>query len=237
MIPLMHTSIHLAALAAVLVLLGGLWRHGGHIVPDVSSSSLRPSDSASSNHEKVKVQVSIESLCIDSKVYILQELVPTFCSPLSEVMDLEVVVFGNAQLHTDRRTVTCQHGEAECDANVYEQCAINNFVYPSRYLPFLACLFENLPMGHAETAYDASYFAQCARVAALDFSTIAACHTMDAWAMQIQSATRTPPHDHVPWLMVDGVATPEDKSSLATIVCDALAKKGGQHSFCETIEV
>ena len=149
----------------------------------------------------------IESLCIDSKEYILQELMPTFASPLSEVMDLDVIVFGNAHLHTADQTVTCQHGEAECDANVYEQCAIDNYIYPSRYLPFLACLFVSLPMGHADTPYDASLFAACAREAALDFGALQTCHDKDAWPMQVQSAAKTPSdHTYVPWLVVEGGA-------------------------------
>lgn len=186
--------------------------------------------------DKVHVQISIESLCIDSKIYMLKQVLPVFLdSPLSTLMDLEIVVFGNAQLHTAAQTVTCQHGVAECDANIYEQCAIDNYIYPSRYLPFLGCLFETLPMGHADVAYDASYFAQCARVAALDFSTLATCHAKDAWAMQVQSSVKTPPHDHVPWIVVDGVHVSDenDTASLADIVCQALKKKGGHVSYCD----
>ena len=255
----------LAALAVATILLRGLWRSTnknnrretlaavaneesdlsrllmlGNSVQDAKSTNLRVHGSNSIAQDKsslsVSVQVSIESLCIDSKNYLRDQLVPTFASPLREVMDLQVVVFGNAHLHTDTQTVTCQHGNAECDANIYQQCAIDNFVYPARYLPFLACLFEALPMGHADVPYDVSYFAECARVGALDFRALQACHSLDAWAMQVQSAAKTPSdHDHVPWVVIDGVYVPEDKSSLDVLVCEALEKKGGKNAYCDTI--
>jgi interferon gamma-inducible protein 30 len=203
---------------------------------EATAQQLRRVDDAS-KAVSVQVQISIESLCIDSKKYMLEQVIPVFSSPLSTIMDLEIIVYGNAQLNTATQTVTCQHGAAECDANIYEQCAIDNFVYPARYLPFLGCLFETLPMGHADVPYDVSYFAQCARTAALDFSTLAKCHTHDAWAMQVQSSVKTPSHDHVPWLVVDGVHVSDenDTASLANIVCVALEKKGGQTPYCDSL--
>ena len=252
-VPLTQLPGRLAVFVLATILVFGLWNGINHnqeatrsrdsgsdpsrlllesMVTPSSTGSLRSGD----NSQSVTVQVSIESLCIDSKNYVLEQLVPTFASPLGEVMDLQVVVFGNAHLHTDTRTVTCQHGDAECDANVYQQCAIDNFVYPSRYLPFLACLFETLPMGHADAPFDVSYFAQCARSSALDFRALQSCHTADAWAMQVQSAAKTPSnHDHVPWVVIDGVYVPEEQSSLPNIICEALQKKGGSNAFCDTL--
>lgn len=239
----------LAALAVVAILLRGLWHTTAADDGDDKSDPTRrlmlwkPTKTnnnlqtkAESSSLPVSVQVSIESLCIDSKNYMHEQLVPTFASPLSDIMELQVIVFGNAHLHTDTQTVTCQHGDAECDANVYQQCAIDNFVYPTRYLPFLACLFETLPMGHADVPYDVSYFAACARESALDFRALQACHSLDAWAMQVQSAAKTPTdHDHVPWVVIDGVYVPEEQASLAHVVCEALHKKGGTNAYCKTL--
>ena len=238
------------AVVLAMILLGGLWWNGkaGSLFATkqvfrtrslmVDPTTLRHGSSSSSIAEntKVSVQVSIEALCIDSKNYMLDELVPTFASPLSQVMDLQVVVFGNSKLDTAAQTVTCQHGAAECDADVYQQCAIDNFIYPSRYLPFLACLFETLPMGHAESPYDTSYFIHCAVRSALDFRSLQACRAKDAWAMQVQSAAKTPAdHDHVPWVVVDGVHVSEDDTHLSEVVCEVLEKKGGESSYCDTL--
>lgn len=246
LVPLMHIPGRLAALTVAIILLWGLWQSNDK-KRTISESSdptrmlllnpyLRSRDDTAEKSMTVSVQVSIESLCIDSKNYILDQLVPTFASPLGEVMDLQVVSFGNAHLHTDTRTVTCQHGNAECDANIYQQCAIDNFVYPTRYLPFLSCLFATLPMGHADALYDVSYFATCARESALDFRALQACHSQDAWAMQVQAAAKTPAdHDHVPWVVIDGTYTPEDQSSLSHLICQALQKKGGSNALCDTL--
>ena len=97
-----------------------------------------------SSLRRVRVQVFIEALCIDSKRFVLHELVPAYELLTNQVVNLDVVVFGNARISEDddddekphlmarsvlrsgspRRKVTCQHGPAECDANSYEQCAM-----------------------------------------------------------------------------------------------------------------
>lgn len=226
----------------------GLWpRHkNNNGVEEIRVPHLRSNGSSNNdNSNKVSVQVSMESLCIDSKNYMLEQVVPTFLhSPLGGddgVMELEIVMFGNAHLHAATQTVTCQHGAAECDANVWESCAIDNFVYPTRYVPFLACLFggdgvDGLPMGRSDTPYDAAVFARCARRTALDFAALQRCHDEDGWAVQVQAAAQTPAaHDHVPWLVVDGRHVQDQGLPLAQVVCQALQRKGGSHKFCNQL--
>jgi hypothetical protein len=180
----------------------------------------------------VKVQVSLEALCIDCKHFVLEQLVPTWNELSAAVLDLEVVVFGNSRLSTATQTVTCQHGVAECDANVYEQCAIDNYPYPARYLPFLECLYTELPMGKADTPFRPSLFATCARRAALDVGELQACHAHDAWPMQVQASVKTPKdHDHVPWVVVEGQYVSEEQS-FKEVVCEAYKNKGGSHASC-----
>jgi interferon gamma-inducible protein 30 len=181
---------------------------------------------------RVRVQVSLEALCIDCQHFVLEQLVPTWNELSSAVLDLEVVIFGNSHLSTATQTVTCQHGAAECDANVYEQCAIDNYPYPDRYLPFLECLYTELPMGKAVTPFAPSLFATCARRAALDVGALQACHAHDSWPMQVQSAAKTPKdHDHVPWVVVEGQYVSEEHS-FQEVVCEAYRKKGGRHAAC-----
>ena len=43
---------------------------------------------------------------------------------IGEIVNLTAAPYGNAQIDTTTQTVTCQHGDAECSANVYEQCGI-----------------------------------------------------------------------------------------------------------------
>mmetsp|Transcript_16065 Transcript_16065/g.44221 ORF Transcript_16065/g.44221 Transcript_16065/m.44221 type:complete len:247 (-) Transcript_16065:79-819(-) len=183
--------------------------------------------------EPVTVQVSLEALCIDSKNYVQNDLASTFNTLGPSVMDLSVIAYGNAKLDNSTQQIICQHGDAECDANSYQQCAIS--VYPShRYMPFLECLFATLPMGKRPDLFPASTFAGCARRSALDWNTIRSCHDdpSENWRLQVEAAKNTPSdHDHVPWVVLDGVHVSEN-TSLLQAVCDAYSQRGGKDPAC-----
>jgi hypothetical protein len=68
----------------------------------------------------VKVNVYVEALCIDSKAYFESQLVPTFATLGTMIMDLDVVVFGNAKLsQNDTNGVQCQHGPGTVQASLF----------------------------------------------------------------------------------------------------------------------
>lgn len=204
-------------------------KHGAKQVKKATKSS-------SNTISPVQVQVYMESLCIDSKKFTLNQLKPAFELLGTSIMNLEVIIYGNAQLEIDPPSLTCQHGPAECDANSYEQCAIDAFRYPARYLPFLECLFSTLPMGHRNESFDSSVFASCAQHSALDWTAIAQCHSDQdyAWNLQRQAAHQTPrDHTYVPWVVVNGKhSMNEDHDDLIQVICKAYIEKGGSHSAC-----
>mmetsp|Transcript_8851 Transcript_8851/g.11772 ORF Transcript_8851/g.11772 Transcript_8851/m.11772 type:complete len:263 (+) Transcript_8851:245-1033(+) len=205
-----------------------------HAVYVTHSFIRRTSTTVKNNVPPISVQVSLEALCIDSKNYVLNDLVHTYSQLGPDVMDLSVISYGNAKLNETTHQVVCQHGKAECDANVYQQCAIDRFPSPQRYLPFLQCLFETLPMGRSDTPFDPSMFSHCARRSALDWSALQTCHDDpdESWRLQYQSAQRTPSyHDHFPLVGVSGAFVSET-NSLLQAVCDAYMKEGGQHPVC-----
>lgn len=185
---------------------------------------------------KVQVRFLMESLCVDCKRFMVEQLFPTYGLLGDTVMDLKVFPFGNAELSASAKTVTCQHGLAECDANSFEQCAIHIYPYAPRYLPFLFCLDTSLPMGYSDDIFPRSVFADCARRSALDFDSIAACHDNpeQSWRLQKQAAKATPKeHSYVPWVMINGVHTfDEEKDSLLHVVCKIYHENGGQHAAC-----
>jgi len=186
--------------------------------------------------KKVKVVAAVESLCIGCKGFMNEQLFPTFQLLGSRVMDLHVVVYGNSLIDWKAKQVTCQHGPAECDANTYEQCAIDLYPYPERYLGYLLCLDNSLEMGFRKEPFPSSIFAECARQQALDFESIKACHDDDqrAWQLQKQAAARTPAnHTYVPWIEINGVhAMDEDNDTLLDVVCKAYKQSGGSHPAC-----
>ncbi|GKY97868.1 oxidoreductase [Mayamaea pseudoterrestris] len=187
--------------------------------------------------KKVKVEFYMESLCIDCQRFMLEQLHPAYALLGDSVMDLTIVPYGNAKIDTAKKQVTCQHGAAECDANSFEQCAIQLYPYASRYLPFIYCLDQSLSMGYDDKLIPRSLFAECARESAMDFSVIAACHddVKQAWRLQRKAAKATPKeHKYVPWVVIDGQhAMDEDKDSFLNIVCQAYQANGGHHAACQ----
>jgi len=178
-----------------------------------------PNDSESGDAvisaKNVRVEVFLEALCIDSKHFVLEQLVPTYeaLGSLSGTIQYDVVAFGNAKIsfsnddQLEPGTVTCQHGDAECDANSYEQCVVSTYEYPSRYLPYVRCLFEELDMGYRDEPFDASVFAECGRRSGLDISSIRNCHdnAAEAWELQVKASARTPAsHTFIPWVLLNG---------------------------------
>jgi hypothetical protein len=188
----------------------------------------------------VNVSVYVESLCIDSKNFFEQQLMPTFNKLGDDVMDINVVSFGNAFFNTTTdggEVLHCQHGRAECDANGYELCAADIFGH-SRSVPFVACLFERLPMGHADTPYASSYFESCAQDTGLFWGVIENCHNDDARVSMLQkeAAKVTPEHDHVPWIVINGLHVPEENMDLLPEVCSRFEAAGGSSAACASAQ-
>jgi len=199
----------------------------------------------------VNVEVLAESLCIDCQRFFTKSLIPTYNTLGPSVMDLHVIPYGNSRIDYDQKTVTCQHGEAECDANIWEQCAVDK--YPAIvYMDFLECL-ENgvLPMGHREEPFEESVFAQCATeskndphrsskflrsatVTSMNFAELKACHDDPAiaWSMQKKYSQLTPDHKGVPWVFVDHERIDVDQQDLLQAVCQSYTSKGGKHPAC-----
>jgi hypothetical protein len=185
---------------------------------------------------RISVLVYMESLCIDSKNYFSKQLLPAFEILGPGIMDVSVIMFGNA-IASDSH-VKCQHGVAECDANSYALCAADIYPVAERYLPYYACLFETLNMGYSDIQVSPTVFAQCAQRAAMVSATIQACHDDEERvnSLQQRAAAATPAnHTHVPWVLVDGnYVDDNDGSRLLAVVCQAYVASGGHHPACPT---
>jgi interferon gamma-inducible protein 30 len=209
----------------------------------VSSSGAEDEVNVLTGVPRVKVKVLEESLCPGCKMFVETQLVPVYESLGATIIDLQVIPFGNARFvprddDPGKKVLECQHGPAECDANSYEQCvALMLYPYPQRYLPFLQCLYEDLPTKHGDENFDRSFFAGCARKSALDWENIAACHDDEnqAAALQQVAYALTPDyHEYVPWIEVNGLHIEmEDDKSFIQAVCKAYTESGGSSPFCD----
>jgi interferon gamma-inducible protein 30 len=184
----------------------------------------------------VEVLVCTEALCPDSKQFVQTQLVPVFSQLGPEVMDLQLVPFGNAHLKSDG-AVECQHGVGECDANVYELCAIHMNPNPKEYLPFVDCLYNVLPMGgQHEEPLDKHIFQNC--TGNLWWSGIHACRAIPGAVRKlIQAADAATPDNHkgVPWIEIDGNHMDEGQLDFKTEICKAFVAKGGSHPACSAV--
>jgi interferon gamma-inducible protein 30 len=200
-----------------------------HILRSASTSTSITSSPA------VQVSLYVEALCPYCKGYFNEHLVPTYDQLGSQVMNVQVVVFGNARIDLTNKTVQCQHGEAECDVNSYDQCAVDIYPYPDRYLPYMTCLFNSLPMGRQSEPFSKAVFTSCARHAVLDAQVLQDCRDDPerAWELQKQAAAKSPSQlNHVPWVELNGTYMDEEQTDLLTSVCQLYTESGGSHPAC-----
>ena len=161
----------------------------------------------------------------------------TFHALGPDVIDLKFVPFGNAQLDKESQAVSCQHGEGECDANTWEQCAVEQSD-PTVYIEFLNCLETKLPMGHADDHFPSSLFMDCAtNTDGLDEIKLQKCHDnpMLRWQLQEKYSDETPEHNYVPWVVVNGKKIDEENDELLTVICQEYTARGGTATACSTI--
>lgn len=159
----------------------------------------------------------------------MNQLYDTYHALGPDVIALNVVPFGNARLDASRQAVQCQHGPGECDANAWEQCAVEHVPAPV-YVEFLECLERRLPMGFAADVFPEELFLSCAvAVDGMDAHALKKCHDnpMLRWQLQEKYAKATPEHDYVPWIVVNGKKMEEETENLLDVVCKEYTNAGG----------
>jgi len=152
---------------------------------------------------------------------------------LKDVMDLDVVFWGNAQGPASK--VTCQHGPPECRVQMVYACSKNLYPGVDNYLPFAHCVDDTLikmfpkglPEGTVNMTLANSVMTQCAKTVGHDYAKLDACATGADGVKYIgEEMAKTPAHKGVPfWQIGDGAVTYPDqtnKEDLLKLVCDAL---------------
>ncbi|KAI3450576.1 hypothetical protein Pfo_007241 [Paulownia fortunei] len=168
---------------------------------------------------KVFLGLYYESLCPYSASFIIDSLAMIFSDGLINIVDLNLVPWGNAKLYGNH-TFKCQHGPYECLLNTVEACAIDVWPDVKDYFPFIYCV-ESLVYEHNYT-----YWETCFEKLGLDASPVADCYNSKRGTeLELQYAAETnalqPPHKYVPWVVVDGQPLYDDYRDFISYICKA----------------
>jgi Gamma interferon inducible lysosomal thiol reductase (GILT) len=147
-------------------------------------------------------------------------------------MDLTIIPYGNAMIDTDKKTVECQHGLGECDANTYELCVIQSYPDPQLYVPFLTCMADKLTPGFRKDVFPPDDFQACAKENHMFWPSIAGCHCCHGYEVLAKAAQETPDHDYVPYVEINGNVMDSEADFMGTI-CAAFQAQGGSIAECD----
>lgn len=182
----------------------------------------------------VEISLYYESLCGACRGFLVLQLFPTWLM-LNDVMNVTLVPYGNAMEKNEsgKWVFSCQHGQEECEGNMIEACLMHTLQDPFRYFPIIFCM---------ESAADVIPAAQqCLKVYEpnVTWGEIEKCVHGDLGSQLMhrnaeQTAALDPPHQYVPWILVNGKHSDELESqavhSLFNLVCSIY--KGDKPQAC-----
>ena len=137
---------------------------------------------------KVNVTLYSESLCPDCQHYITTSWWDMWSSDAKDIINWGQVVWGNARLSPDG-TITCQHGAAECDLNIMQDCAINVSTGPSQWVPFIHCL-------ETHGTSQKQFVSKCATSAGIPINALNTCWQGPVGKALILAAAAATPSNH-----------------------------------------
>lgn len=211
----------------------------------------------------VLVVVYYETLCPDSKNFVLHQLQPAF-DRAPELMDIEFVPFGKASVRANgtirSRTFVdfcghfshnltlfqqwttksdgslefdCQHGPIECEGNTIHACVVEAVREPRTRLAMVACMIQNNIMPR-------DIFYRCAKEHGVEIESIKKCYDSPHGAELLKvhgEATHAlrPAVSFIPTVTLDG-AQYVQKSILKDLfgnVCQVVAGRGPKPDVCK----
>ncbi|KAL5077116.1 hypothetical protein RYX36_016100 [Vicia faba] len=207
--------------------------------------------SPSQSHNKVSLELYYESLCPYSADFIVSYLPQVFEHDLLSIVDLKLVPWGNAKLKGNK-TFDCQHGKYECLLNTVEACAIDIWPKLDKHFSFIYCI-EDLALQGKRKEWESCY-----EKLGLDSTLVNDCYRSERGKeLDLKLANETnalqPPHEYVPWVVVDGKPLYEDFENFVSYICKAYqgtdapkictqasylstvreVEAKGKHSFCD----
>jgi len=119
----------------------------------------------------IMIKVYYESMCPDSKYFVVHQLLPTI-KQLPDIADFKLVPYGKANTLENATGIyfVCQHLRLECEGNKFHACGVKHIENQQQLLKFVSCLFKNMrnPPRVAQS---------CASEVGADWNTIQQCAT------------------------------------------------------------
>ncbi|KNA08335.1 hypothetical protein SOVF_163510 [Spinacia oleracea] len=178
---------------------------------------------------KVQLDFYYESLCPYCAKFIINELPIIFQNGLIDIVDLRLFPWGNARL-TSNNSFTCQHGPTECLFNSIEACAIDTWPNLDKHFPFISCVENQVSEGNY------TQWKTCFKELGLNPKAVTSCYKGE-YGKKLQlkygalTAALEPPHQYVPWVVVDGEPLLEDYENFVSYICKAY--QGTPPSACK----
>lgn len=156
----------------------------------------------------VDVTLYYEAFCPGCHDFIVGDLSDSI-EAIGDIMNVELIPYGNAR--TKEGETQCQHGEKECQANIWDACAVENYEFATHW-KFVNCMEINM-------YYQLDKVESCAAAAEIDFAELSACATGDEGkTLLAKMGSKTLKHTYVPWIIVDGEKAPFF-NDLTELVC------------------
>ncbi|KAF7042276.1 hypothetical protein CFC21_051922 [Triticum aestivum] len=172
-----------------------------------------------SGGEKVHVAIYYESLCPYSARFVTNHLLKAYRDGLLDAADLTLVPYGNAKVDA-HGAITCQHGPDECLLNTVQACAIDAWPDVKVHLGFIYCV-SDLVMKNRHREWES-----CFQKQGLDPKPVTECYKGErghnlSLEYGRQTAELVPPHQFVPWVVVDGKPLYNDYGKFEAYICKA----------------
>jgi interferon gamma-inducible protein 30 len=159
------------------------------------------------HHVNNRLSIYYESICPDSRRFVLDQLIPTY-DKLNQYLDIDLVPFGNANVsypnHDFNPYFQCQHGPNECYGNKAHACVIDMTKSTRPTLNFIKCMFE------ADNWKQTQITSQkCGERLNLNMTHLNGCiEGPEGDRLLLVYSYRTfnlePQHKSVPWIIIDG---------------------------------
>jgi len=159
------------------------------------------------HHVRNRMSIYYESICPDSRRFMLQQVIPLF-DKFDQFVDLELIAFGNANVSypnfDNKPYFQCQHGPDECYGNKAHSCVIELTRNTRSTLQYIKCMFEPDDWKMTRTVA-----MRCANRLSIEWDRLRDCiDGTQGDRIMIANSHKTfnliPGHKSVPWIVIDG---------------------------------